>query len=381
MFGAAKLMAEICERMKQPGIIGEILAGVILGPSLLNWVQPNQVIAALAEMGAMFLLFRVGLEVKASELFRLGRTALLVALLGVVFPFLVGVVIFRLHGYDVAASLFVGAAMVATSVGITAQVLASRGLLAKPASRVILAAAVIDDVLGLIVLTFVSSFAAQRVNILGLVFTAGLAAGFTFVIARFGTGALKRIVPALERKLSLNDAQFHIALVILFGLALLAVDVGVAAIVGAFLAGLALSETANRRVHDLAHGVVELLVPFFLGNVGLQLNVRDLGNRETIVLSIVVLFAAVATKLIGCGLGAMPLGRADAMRVAVGMIPRGEVGIVVAQIGLGMGIIQSPVYATIVVMTIGTTLLAPPLLKSAFQNLRPDFTREQFSIG
>ena len=169
IFGTAKLLGEVFERLGQPGMIGEILAGVMLGPSLLNWVQPDQVVAALAEMGAMFLLFRVGLEVKASELFRLGGTALSVAFLGVALPFFAGWAIASRLGHSSPEAIFVGTAMVATSVGITAQVLASKGLLDQRASQVILAAAVIDDVLGLIVLAFVSSLGQGNVNIAGLI--------------------------------------------------------------------------------------------------------------------------------------------------------------------------------------------------------------------
>jgi Kef-type K+ transport system membrane component KefB len=381
IFGSAKLLAEVFERFGQPGITGEILAGVVLGPSVLNWVQPDQVMTALAEMGAMFLLFRVGLEVKASDLFRLGGTALTVAILGVVLPFLVGWALFAQLGYSVPESLFVGTAMVATSVGITARVLASKGLLELRASQVILAAAVIDDVLGLIALAFVSSLGKGHVNIAGIAVTAVLATGFTFVIARFGTRALERIVPRVEAKLSVKEAQFNLALIALFGLSLLAVYIGVAAIVGAFLAGLAFSETATKRVQDLAHGITELLVPFFLAHIGLALNIADFADKRVLWLSIVLLLAAVITKLAGCGLGAIRLGRNDALRIGLGMMPRGEVGMIVAQIGLQMGIIEQPVYATVVFMAVGTTMLAPPLLNWAFRDSIRVAPAQDFSLG
>jgi Kef-type K+ transport system membrane component KefB len=381
VFGTAKLLAEVFERFGQPGIIGEIIAGVLLGPSVLNWVQPDQVITALAEMGAMFLLFRVGLEVKASDLFRLGGTALSVAILGVVFPFLAGWAMFAQLGYSLPVSIFVGTAMVATSVGITARVLASKGLLELRASQVILAAAVIDDVLGLMVLAFVSSFSEGHVNIAGLAMTAVLASGFSFVIARFGARAFERFVPRVEAKLSVKEAQFNLALIVLFGLSLLAVYIGVAAIVGAFLAGIAFSDTATKRVQDLAHGITELLVPFFLAHIGLQLRLADFANKRVIWLSIVLLILAVITKLVGCGLGAVRLGRSDALRIGLGMMPRGEVGMIVAQIGLHMGIIEQSVYATVVFMAVGTTMLAPPLLNWAFRDSIRAAPSEDFSLG
>jgi Kef-type K+ transport system membrane component KefB len=382
VFGAAKLLAEVFERIGQPGIVGEILAGVLLGPSVLNWVQPDQVMTALAEMGAMFLLFRVGLDVKAADLFRLGGTAFAVAILGVIFPFLAGWAIFAQLGYSLPVSVFVGTAMVATSVGITARVLASKGLLELRASQVILAAAVIDDVLGLMVLAFVSSLGQGHVNVAGLAVTAVLASGFTFVIARFGARAFERFVPKVEAKLSVKEAQFNLALIVLFALSLLAVYIGVAAIVGAFLAGLAFSETATKRVQDLAHGITELLVPFFLAHIGLQLNLADFMNKRVIWLSIVLLIAAVITKLVGCGLGAIRLGRSDALRIGLGMMPRGEVGMIVAQIGLQMGIIEQSVYATVVFMAVGTTMLAPPLLNWAFRDAIGAIPAEEdFTLG
>ena len=381
VFGTAKLLAEVFERIGQPGMIGEIIAGVLLGPSVLNWVQPDQVMTALAEMGAMFLLFRVGLEVKASALFRLGGTALVVAILGVVFPFIAGWALFAQLGYSLPVSIFVGTAMVATSVGITARVLASKGLLELRASQVILAAAVIDDVLGLLVLAFVSSLGQGHVNVAGLAVTAVLASGFTFVIARFGASAFERIVPKVEAKLSVSEAQFNLALIVLFALSLLAVYIGVAAIIGAFLAGLAFSETATKRVQDLAHGITELLVPFFLAHIGLQLNLADFANKRVIWLSIVLLILAVITKLVGCAIGAIRLGRSDALRIGLGMMPRGEVGMIVAQIGLQMGIIEQSVYATIVFMAVGTTMLAPPLLNWAFRGAVGATPAEDFSLG
>ena len=381
VFGTAKVFAEICERLGQPGIVGEILAGVLLGPSILNWVKPDQVLIALAEMGAMFLLFRVGLEVRASELLRVGKTALLVAVLGVVLPFFAGWIILALFGANRIEAIFVGAAMVATSVGITAQVLASKGWLEHRASKIILAAAVIDDVLGLLVLAFVSNLAKGEVDVLGLTATAVLACGFTFVLAKFGTRAFQRVIPQIERKASTKEAQFNLALILLFGLSLLAIYVGVAAIIGAFLAGMAFSETADQRVQDLAHGTSELLVPFFLAGIGLRLNISDFASGGIIAISLILLAAAALTKFVGCGLGALNLGSGDALRVGVGMIPRGEVGMVVAQIGLSMGVIPGPIYAVVVFMAIGTTLLAPPLLNYAYRKCVPRAAEEDFTLA
>jgi len=381
VFGAAKLLAELFERLNQPGIVGEILAGVLIGPSVLGWISPDAFLHALSELGVMFLLFQVGLEVRASELMKVGRTALLVAVLGVIVPFFLGWGILRAWGEPQIESIFTGAAMVATSVGITAQVLAVKGLLKVRASQIILAAAVIDDVLGLLVLAVVGSLARGKVNLPELAVTALLAVGFTVIVAKWGTWTVARVVPRVEERLRVGEAQFALSIGLLFGLSVLAVYVGVAAIVGAFLAGMALSESVGPRVRDLSRGVTELLVPFFLVGIGLHLDLMALAQSSTMLLAVAILAAAVLSKFIGCGLGALSLGTADAVRVGVGMIPRGEVGMVVAQIGLGLGVISQHVYGVVVFMAVATTLVAPPLLALAYRNLKGVKEEEVFRIG
>lgn len=371
VFGSAKLLAEVCERLKQPAIIGEILAGVIIGPSVLGWIAPNETLHVLAELGVMFLLFQVGLEIKASELRQVGGPALVAATAGVILPFVLGWGIMAWDGAPRVESLFVGAAMVATSVGITAKVLAEKRLLNERASKVILAAAVIDDVLGLLILAVVSSVARGKINPVELGLTAVAAIGFTWLMAWWGTPAMGRVMPRLDASLRQSESQFNLAMIFLFAMALLATYAGVAAIVGAFLAGMALSETVERRVHDLVHGVTDLLVPFFLAGIGLNLDVGAFASRATIVLSLVILVAAIVSKFVGCGLGALSLGVTDAVRVGCGMVPRGEVGMVVAQIGLGMGVVPKDVYAVVVFMALATTLVAPPLLSWSFRGLKP----------
>jgi Kef-type K+ transport system membrane component KefB len=368
VFGSAKLLAEICERFGQPGIVGEILAGVLIGPSVLGWLAPNDFLGAMANMGAMFLLFRVGLEVKSSELMRVGGTATLVATAGVIAPFLLGWGILLLWGAPQIEAIFMGAAMVATSVGITAQVLASRGLLGERSSQVILAAAVIDDVQGLLVLAVVSSMARGKFNLADILLTATLAIGFTVVLTIWGGKAMGKVVNRAQGNMHVAEAEFAISLVLLFGLSLLAVYVGVAAIVGAFLAGMALAEHVEPRVHDLAHGVSELMVPFFLVGIGLHVDLRIFTTPSVLMLALVVLLAAVATKLVAWGLAAWRLGRVDALRVGLGMVPRGEVGMVVAQIGLSLGAIHQQTYGVAVFMAVATTILAPPLIKIAYRD-------------
>jgi Kef-type K+ transport system membrane component KefB len=263
-------------------------------------------------------------------------------------------------------SIFTGAAMVATSVGITAHVLASRGLLDKRASRIILTAAVVDDVLGLIVLALVSGMAKGSVNYLAIALTAGLAIGFTFLVARFGTRTVRRVMPRVQAGLRLAESAFALAMTLLFAPSLLAVYAGVAAIIGAFLAGMALSETSEGRITDLTNGVAELLVPFFLVGIGLHFDLSAFAGAGTLALAGILLVAAVLSKFVACGAAALGMGRTDAVRVGVGMVPRGEVGMVVAQIGLNLDVIGHNIYGIIVFLSVATTLIAPPLLKMAF---------------
>lgn len=371
VFGSAKLLGELFERIGQPAIVGEILAGALVGPSVLGWVTPDVTLRALSDLGVMFLLFGVGMEVKASELLQVGGKATLVATVGVIVPFFAGWGIMAAWGVPQVEAIFVGASMVATSVGITASVLATRNLLHEVASKIILAAAVIDDVLGLIVLAVVSSVARGRVNVWEIALTASLATAFTVVMAFWGTTAVNRLLPHFDSRAKADEAKFHIALIFLFAMALLAQYTGVAAIVGAFLAGLALSDSADARVRTLTRGVSELLVPFFLAGIGLHLNLEVFRSRSTIILALIILAAAVVTKLIGCGVGALSLGWQNVVKVGMGMVPRGEVGMVVAQIGLGMAVISPDVYAIVVFMAVATTLVTPLLLRVAFREPVP----------
>lgn len=369
VFGAAKLCAEACELLGQPGLVGEILAGILIGPGLLGWVKPDEFLATTAELGVIFLLFRVGLEVKSSDFIKVGKTAALAAAGGVILPFLAGWGIMQFRGVTSIEAIFVGSAMVATSVGITAQVLSARGLLSHRASQTILAAAVIDDVFGLLILAMVSSLAKGEVNYLQLALTALLAICFTAGVVLWGTTTMTRLIPRVQARFRGAEVQFHLALVLLFALSLLATYAGVAAIIGAFLAGMALSETVDHRVHELTQGVSELLVPFFLVGIGLNLDLRVFQSAQTVWLSLLVTAAAVLSKLLGCGVGALSLGRADAFRVGAGMIPRGEVGMVVAQIGLGLGVVSQQIYGVVVFMAVVTTLVAAPLLRVAYRDV------------
>jgi Kef-type K+ transport system membrane component KefB len=367
LFGVAKLFAELAERLGQPSVVGELIAGVVVGPSVMGWVRPNELLSVFSELGVLFLLFQVGLELKDFKLMRVGWDAVAIAVAGVILPFILGRQIMLMLGHPQIEAAFVGAAMVATSVGITAKVLADMGLLNQRASKLILAAAIIDDVLGLIVLAVVSSLAQGSVNYLDLGLTAFLAAAFTVIVSQYGTRAFERIVPRFDSVTRTTKSQFVLAIALLFSLSILASKAGVAAIIGAFLAGMALASSLGEETKKETEGVTEFLVPFFLAGIGLQMDLSVFQSASTMWVCALILGAAVFSKLVGCGLGAWRLGTRDALRVGVGMVPRGEVGMVVAQIGLGLGVVPKDVYAVVVFMSIATTMIAPVMLKMAFR--------------
>jgi Kef-type K+ transport system membrane component KefB len=364
MLVAAKAMAEVFERIKQPAVVGEILAGIIIGPSVLGWVQPSYIIDVFAEIGVILLLFNVGLEIRPIAIVRVGKRALMVGVLGIILPFAAGYGVARLWGGGELEAMFIGAALVATSVGITARVLGSMGLLTRSTSRVILGAAVIDDILGLMILSVVSSVSHGSVNYLAIAGTALTAVFFVIIVGAVGSRFFKKIAPAINR-LRISKPFFKFGLILCLGLSVVALYIEVAAIIGAFLAGMALSEATenNRQMRGLTNGVMEFMVPFFLVNIGMQLDVKLFGDLSVISYALAITAVAIAAKVVGCGLGAYRMGFRKAMQVGVGMVPRGEVGIVVAQIGIGLAVIDNKAFAAVLFMAVATTLIAPPFIK------------------
>jgi Kef-type K+ transport system membrane component KefB len=336
---------------------------------------------ALAEIGVIFLLFTVGLETRPSDIASVGRRAAGVAILGVIVPFVVGWGLLRLWpGHSRIEAIFLGAAMVATSVGITARVLSARGLLSSEASRVILAAAVIDDIIGLLVLAVVSSMATGKVNYISIALVGSLAIAFTILVVAFGARVVNRVEQPV-RNLRIDHSLFIFALVLCFGLAAVSSLIGIAGIIGAFLAGVALSElTDGTRLHQQSQALTEFTTPFFLIAIGMKLNVSIFVSRNVLFLSLVVIVLAILTKFIGCGLGALGMGRRRAIQVGVGMIPRGEVGIVVAQIGLALAAVSDTIYGVVLAMSVITTLAAPPLLKAAFSHEPASLQDSEYNV-
>jgi Kef-type K+ transport system membrane component KefB len=370
LFAAAKIGGEIFERIGQPGVVGELLAGIIIGPGALGIISESIINETVATLGVILLLFYVGLETRASDIFDVGFEATLTALSGVIIPFLLGYGLATFVGLPTIEGLFIGTAMVATSVGITARVLTERGYIHLKPSKVILGAAIIDDILGMMILSFVAGLAgAQRLSWLDQTVVIFQAVTFVLFLALAAPKLVKTHASLLE-KLHIRNAPLVVALLISLGLSALASYLGLAAIVGAFLAGMAFAETADRfALEKQTKPIYEFLVPFFFVVMGSKVELSSFASTEIIMLTLAITFLAIVGKLLGCGLGALRLGFKEALVVGTGMVPRGEVGLIVATVGLVLKVIEPSLYSVVVAMAILTTIIVPPLLPRLFKSL------------
>jgi Kef-type K+ transport system membrane component KefB len=368
VFVAAQVGAEIAQRLKLPGVVGEIAAGCVIGPSLLGWITPEQIatgtpLDVLSEIGVVLLLFSVGLETRLEDLKKVGRSAFLVGVLGVLLPFAMGGVWAHVSGFDWGKSMFVAAAFVATSAGITARVLQELGVLQRVESKVILGAAVIDDILAMLLLGVVVSLqGGEGFNPSHLVMVLAGAIGFIAVIGWGGTRVMRWNSTWLEKPRNVHSPLL-IVLALCLGLAYVSTLFGLAAIIGAFLAGMIASET--RQQHTLEQQIqplLSLLTPFFFVLTGSKIDLHQLANVDALILLGVATLIAIISKLLGGFLGALSLGRAGAAIVGFGMVPRGEVGVVIASLGLAAGVFNDQMYAIIVAMSLLTAMVTPPIL-------------------
>ena len=363
---AAKLGDELFKRLGQPALVGEILAGVVIGPSLLGLVEPGETLEVFAELGVVFLLFWVGLETRLSDMRDVGLTALRVGALGVVVPFAAGYGAGLVLGESGATSVFLGAALVATSVGITSAVLIELGALATTAARTILGAAVIDDILAMVLVAVAVGVADQGgVDVTSIGVVIGLALGFVVFVALGGTRLVARW-PDVFHAPKFSESPLLPAVILCLGLAAFSAQIGLAAIIGAFLAGMVVAETKDR--HDFEEEIAPLYAffpPFFFVFIGLEVELGAFTDAGTLGLLLAITLLAFLTKFGAAWLAARSMGARDAIVIGLGMVPRGEVGIIVAGIGATAGVVEPDLFAVIVGMSIATTLLIPPLLRRA----------------
>jgi Kef-type K+ transport system membrane component KefB len=368
IFVAAQIGGEIAQRLKLPAVVGEIAAGCAIGPSALGWVSlPDIAIGTpldvLAEIGVILLLFSVGLETRLDDLKKVGASAFLVGVLGVFIPFGLGALWAHGSGFDWIRSMFVAAAFVATSAGITARVLQELGVLQRQEARIILGAAVIDDILAMLLLGVVSSLqGGGNVDVGSLVGTLLGAVGFVAVIGWGGTRVMRRGSGWLEKP-SNPMSVLTIVLALCLGLAYLSMRFHLAAIIGAFLAGMIASETRQRhQLEEQTAPLLAFLTPFFFVVTGAKVNLGALASGDALLALLVVTLIAIVSKLAGGFLGALKLGKRGATIVGFGMVPRGEVGVVIASLGLAAGVFDETIYAVIVAMSLLTAMVTPPIL-------------------
>jgi Kef-type K+ transport system membrane component KefB len=371
IFVCAKICGEVFERLSLPAVVGEILAGVLLGPYAANIIDPSDTIISLAEIGAIFLLFTVGLETSPHELIRIGRRSLNVAIAGIVLPFCCGLLYLKLRNEPTHEAVFIAAAMVATSVGITARVLQDLHVLKSRPAQIILGAAVFDDILGMVLLAIVVSVSSGTgVHWVHLAVVIAEAVGFAVFMIYFGPGVVGRMRPGLQR-LSTRDAPLMLALATCLLLSVAATKIGMAAIIGAFFAGLIFSDYSPEWGLRLrVHGINEFLAPFFFFTMGARLDIHVF-RGGVFVVAVIISVMALVSKVIGCGLPMLKEGWRSALKVGVGMTPRGEVALIVALIGLQMNMVSERAYAIVIFMTAVSTLIPPPLLRYLFRDEIP----------
>lgn len=374
---AAKLFGDLSIRVGQPAVLGELVAGLLLGPSLLNVMSlpvlqgqvVGEMVHILGQMGVILLMFAAGLEVELADMRKSGAPSLLGGTLGVLFPLGLGYLGGVLFGYSNPDSIFLGITLSATSVSISAQTLLDLGRLRTREGVALLGAAVIDDVLVIVSLSVFVALAAGGGTVVSIAAQLGRMAAIIVAVAGLSVFVLPRIADWSVRLRS-SESLLALTLGAVFVLAWLAEYVGgVAAITGAFLAGVGLGpshlkDEIERGLHRIAYA---FFVPLFLVDIGLQANVRQLGGVTTAFV-IAVIVIAVVSKVLGSGLGALLGGfsRGESFRMGLGMISRGEVGLIVAGVGVNEGLLDADLFALVVLMVLVTTLITPPLLRWAF---------------
>ena len=407
VYFAAKLGGEICARINLPPVLGELVGGVVVGVSVLNLIvfpesgseetgsliirfleatgglstegafsvfqAESEVLDILSELGVIILLFEIGLESDLRELIRVGPQAAIVAILGVVTPFTLGTVgLIALFNVPTVPAVFAGAALTATSIGITAKVLAELGKLSSREGQIIIGAAVLDDVLGIIVLAVVASLAKTgEIEISRVLILVGSAAAFLIGSIFLGR-LLSPYFVALVDRLQTRGQLLISALIFTFILAYIGAVVQLEAILGAFAAGLILAETEKREeLEEQVIPVADMLVPIFFVTVGARtdisvLNPLDPGNREALIIAIFLVVVAIIGKVV-TGLGVFGQNGINRLAIGIGMVPRGEVGLVFVGVGSATGILSESLEAAIIVMVILTTFLAPAFLRVVFR--------------
>jgi Kef-type K+ transport system membrane component KefB len=362
ILAGTRIAAVFSQRFGLPAVFGELCFGFLVGPAVLNWIQPSETLQFVADLGVIILMFLAGLETDMNSIRSVGKASLLAAVGGVVLPLLGGYALGIAFGMPAPHALFLGAVLTATSVSVSAQTLRELGKLRTREGATIISAAIIDDVLGVVIFAAVMSLNAGG----NLLFTIGRMAIFLPVAWFAGNWLMPKIVK-LERHLKHPEATLAaiVALLLVYSWAAEALG-SVATITGAYILGAVVNRHIDHR-HPVHSGTATLgygfFIPVFFVNIGLQANLGGLTSAPILTISVIIF--AVLSKLIGCGIGARlgGLSKSAALHVGVGMISRGEVALVIAGAGLAGGLLDAAAFSMLIVVTLATTLITPPLLR------------------
>lgn len=365
-----KVFGHIATLLGQPSVLGKLLVGVIVGPAVLGWIESNDFVHYLAEIGVVLLMFIAGLETDLEQLKRIWRSAFSVAIGGIMLPFLGGYAVAQGFGLDSSYALFMGVVFSATSVSITVQVLKDLNRLNSREGTTILGSAVVDDVIVVIFLVIMMSFLGNGNDIsLGLLISKKII--FFIVATVVGWLAVPKFMKLFER-ISVTEPVITMALVVCFAFAYFADMMGMAAIIGAFAAGISISQTSYKhtvesKIEPIAYSI---FVPVFFVSIGLNVSFEGIGNQLGFI--IVLTIVAVLTKLFGGAIGAKITGMntRSALAVGSGMVSRGEVALIIASTGLQAKLLPNEYFTSVVITVILTTLIAPPMLKMFFSDIK-----------
>lgn len=387
---STKILGLVTKKLKLPQVVGALCAGVILGPAVLNVVGETEFISDLSELGVIVLMFTAGLQTDISDLKKTGKASFIIALLGVLVPLAGGFGLAAAFGVgkgeDLASSLtlqhiFIGIVLTATSVSITVETLKELGKLSTRAGNAILGAAIIDDILGIIALTLITSLADTSVSVVTVLLKI-----LAFFVVAIGCTVAYHIVFTKWRKRDKKDLRRHVIVTFVFclGMSYIAEFFGVADITGSFVAGLAISQAKDvayisNRFETLSY---MLLSPIFFASIGLNMGHISMDSKM-VIFTILLLVVAVITKIIGCGLGAKvcKYTNKESVQIAMGMISRGEVALIVAAKGQKLGLMSDAVFAPIVIMVVATTIITPIFLKIVFKDSNDEIVETEVLKG
>ena len=378
---SAKILAEIFQRIKQPVVLGELLAGIIVGPYALGGLplfggEPlvvlDETVKYIGELAAIIILFIAGLEITPKEFLRGGIASFTVGAIGVIVPFSIGFAVLSIYGLGSFETLLIATALTATSIAISIQVLTELGKMQSKEARLILGAAIVDDILAIAILSVVVTMVQSGNTTPQMMDIALIILKILGLFAVLLISAIFLVPRILHReKLWKSKGSIEgITTAIFFGIAGVAAYVGLSPIVGAFAAGMAVASTKLvKQVEEYAQKLQFIFAPLFFAIIGAQVDLRGI-NMDVLIISGVIITIAISTKLVGCGLPSLIFlkDKTSSMRVGIGMISRGEVGLIVAGVGVTSGVLSTDIYTSIIIMVATTTIITPIWLKKSFKN-------------